>query len=90
MEVKIVITRINENGRIVIPFRMRRALDLKPGDMVTLTVEEEVLRIEPHLAKVKRVQQEMKRFARAGMPASDKLVAERREEVRMEMEEWLG
>jgi len=83
-------SRINENGRIVIPFRMRRAMGLEPGDSVVLTLEEGVLRIEPHRARVRRIQNELKQFARPGAPASDEVLGERREETRMEMEEWLG
>lgn len=83
-------SRINSNGRIVIPFRIRRAMGLELGDTVTMSLEEGVLRIEPHQAKVKRIQDELKKFVRPGMPASEELAQERREETRIEMEEWLG
>ena len=82
--------RINESGRIVIPFRMRRALGLEPGDSVALSLEDGVLRIEPHRAKVRRIQDELKKFAKPGVLASNELAEERREESRIEMEEWLG
>ncbi len=82
--------KINANGRLVIPFRIRRAMGLEPGDTVTMALEDGVLRIEPHQAKVKRIQNELKKFARPGALASDELAAERREESRNEMEEWLG
>lgn len=82
--------RINENGRIVIPFRMRRAMGLETGDSVVLTVEDGVLRIEAHQAKVRRIQDELKRFAKPGARASEELAEERREESRIEREEWLG
>ena len=83
-------SRVNANGRIVIPFRIRRAMGLEPGDTVAMSLEGGVLRIEPHQAKVKRIQGEMKKFIRPGGPASEELAAERREESRIEMEEWLG
>jgi AbrB family looped-hinge helix DNA binding protein len=82
--------RINENGRIVIPFRMRRALGIEPGDSVVLSLEDGVLRMEPHRTKVRRIQEELKKFARAGARASEELAEERGEESRIEMEEWLG
>jgi len=85
-----VTTRINQNGRIVIPFRIRRAMGIEPGDSVTMTFEDGLLRIEPHKARIKRIQAEMKKFARSGASASEQLVSERREEIRMDMEEWLG
>ena len=81
---------INENGRIVIPFRMRRALGLKPGDTVVMALEDGALRIEPHGTRLRQIQAELKRFARPGAPASEELVADRREEANSEMEEWLG
>jgi AbrB family looped-hinge helix DNA binding protein len=81
---------INENGRIVIPFRIRRAMGLEPGDTVTMILEDGILRIEAHQAKLKRIQDELKEFARPGTPASEELARERREESRIEMEEWLG
>ena len=83
-------SRINANGRIVIPFRIRRAMGLEPGDTVAMTLEGGVLRIEPHQAKVKRIQGEMKKFAQHGAPAYEELASERRNESRIEMEEWLG
>jgi len=85
-----VTNRINQNGRIVIPFRIRRAMGIEPRDSVTMTFEDGLLRIEPHKARIKRIQAEMKKFARSGASASEQLASERREETRMEMEEWLG
>jgi AbrB family looped-hinge helix DNA binding protein len=85
-----VTNRINSNGRIVIPFRIRRAMGLEPGDSVTLTLEDGALRIEPHRAKVKSIQDELKRFSQPGKTATQELEAGRREESRIEMEDWLG
>jgi AbrB family looped-hinge helix DNA binding protein len=85
-----VTNRINLNGRIVIPFRIRRAMGLELGDSVTLTLDNGVLRIEPHRAKVKRIQDELKKFSLPGASASQELEAGRQEESRIEAEEWLG
>jgi AbrB family looped-hinge helix DNA binding protein len=82
-------TTINENGRLVIPFRMRRAMGLEPGDAVTLTLEDGVLRIEAQRAQVQRIQDALKGYAKASR-GSQELTADRREETRIEMEEWLG
>ena len=83
-------TRINQNGRIVIPFRVRRAMGIEPGDAVVLTLEDGVLRVEPQRARIRRIQDELKQFAKLGSMASDEVVKERHEEARDEMEEWLG
>lgn len=65
-------------------------MGLKPGDAVIMSLEDGVLRIEPHLARIRRIQEEFKKFANPEALASDELISERREEARREMEEWLG
>jgi len=92
-----VSARINENGRIVIPASIRRAMNLKAGDTVLLRYENGVLRIESYREKIRRIQEEFQKFAKPGVLMSDELIAERREEARREveeaqreMEEWLG
>lgn len=65
-------------------------MGLNPGDVVVMSLEDGVLRIESQLAKIRRIQAEFKPFADPESLASDELIAERREEARREMEEWLG
>jgi AbrB family looped-hinge helix DNA binding protein len=84
-------TRINENGRIVIPAEIRARMNLKPGDTVLMKLEEDgVLRIESHMARIRKIQDELKKYVKPGALMSDELIADRREEARREMEEWLG
>jgi AbrB family looped-hinge helix DNA binding protein len=84
-------TRINENGRIVIPAEIRSRMNLKPGDSVLMKLEDDgVLRIESHQERIRRIQEEFRKFAKPGVLASDELIADRREEARRELEEWLG
>jgi AbrB family looped-hinge helix DNA binding protein len=85
-----VTSRLNDNGRIVIPATIRKSMGLKPGDVVVMSLEDGVLRIESHLARIRRIQEEFKKFATPGTLASDELIADRREEARREMEESLG
>jgi|SRR5580698_9225359 AbrB family looped-hinge helix DNA binding protein len=87
---KHVTSRINDNGRIVIPASIRKNMGLNPGDVVVMSLEDGVLRIESQVAKIRRIQAEFKPFANPASLASDELIAERREEARREMEEWLG
>ena len=82
-------SRINENGRVVIPFRIRRAMGLEAGDTVVMTLNDGVLCIEPQRVRIRRIQDELKKYAKPGVRTSDQLVEER-EETRIEMEEWLG
>jgi len=80
-------TKINRNGRIVIPAVIREELGIAPGDTLLLDVEDGVLRIESHRARIRRIQREAAKYARPGVLASDELIAERREEFRREEEE---
>ena len=79
--------RLSSNGRIVIPAEMRKALGVKPGETIMLEVEDGVLRIESYPSRIRRIQQEFRKYAKPGILASDELIAERREEARREMEE---
>jgi AbrB family looped-hinge helix DNA binding protein len=82
-------TKINQNGRIVIPTAIRKELGIKPGDTLLLDVEEDgVLRIETFPARIRRIQREIAPFAKPGILASDELIAERRDEARREQEEF--
>jgi AbrB family looped-hinge helix DNA binding protein len=81
-------TKINQNGRIVIPAAIREELGIKPGDTLLMDVEEDgVLRIETYPARIRRIQREIAPYARPGILASDELIAERRAEARREEEE---
>lgn len=85
-----VTTKINENGRIVIPASIRQRMNLEPGDSIVMEVEDGVLRIESYRARIRRIQEEFKQYAKPGILASDELIAERREEARREMEQGLA
>ena len=89
-ETETVTARINENGRIVIPADFRKSLGLTPGDVVVMSLENDALRIESQAARVRKIQEEFKKFAAGKSLASEELIAERREEARREAEEWLG
>jgi AbrB family looped-hinge helix DNA binding protein len=83
-------TRLNDNGRIVIPAGIRQELGLRPGDTLLLSVEGGVLKIESQQARIRRVQQSLRKFIPPDRVLSDELVTERDDEAQREMEEWLG
>ncbi|MGB7266424.1 MAG: AbrB/MazE/SpoVT family DNA-binding domain-containing protein [Terracidiphilus sp.] len=87
---EIVTTRINDNGRIVIPVEIRQQLGIKPGDTLFLAIEGGVLKIESQRSRIRRVQESLRQLIPPDRILSDELIAERREEARQEMEEWLG
>jgi AbrB family looped-hinge helix DNA binding protein len=82
--------KVNENGRIVIPAEMRKAMGIQPGDDLVMTLEDGVLRIETQRERIRRVQQSLGRLIPAERALSTELTDERREEVRKEMEDWIG
>ncbi len=80
-------SRINANGRVVIPSEMRRQMGLSPGDSVVMSVQDGVLTMESLQARVRRVQQSLRRLIDPDRRLSDELIAERREEARKEAAE---
>ncbi len=85
-----VTSRLNDNGRIVIPVEIRSKMGIKPGDTLFLTLEGNVLKVESQLARIRRIQESLRALIPGDRLLSDELIAERREETRREMEEWLG
>ena len=49
-------TRVNENGRVVIPAFYRKALGIKAGDEVILRMEDDELRITTMKRRIERAQ----------------------------------
>ena len=80
-------SRINANGRVVIPSEMRREMGLSPGDSVVMTVKDGVLTMESLQARVRRVQQSLRQHIDPVRRLSDELIAERREEALREAAE---
>ncbi len=81
-------SKINQNGRVVIPAALRQQMGIETGETVLMDVEDGVLRIESHRARIRRIQEEFKKIIPpGGMLMSDELIAERREEARREEEE---
>jgi AbrB family looped-hinge helix DNA binding protein len=85
-----VTSKLNDNGRIVIPSEIRSRMGIKPGDTLFLTLEGNVLKVESQLARIRRIQESMRALIPGDHLLSDELIAERREEARREMEEGLG
>lgn len=83
-------SRINENGRILIPASLRRQMGVGPGDSVIMEVVGGVLHVESYRARIRRIQEEFRQYAKPGVLASDELIAERRQESRREQEQGLA
>jgi len=79
-------TRINENGRVVIPASYRKALGIKSGDEVILRMEDGELRITTMKRRLERAQRRVRQYVEPGVSLADELIAERREAARRERE----
>ncbi len=71
-------TRVNENGRVVIPASYRKALGIKAGDEVILRMEDDELRITTMKRRIERAQRRIRQYVKPGVSLADELIAERR------------
>jgi AbrB family looped-hinge helix DNA binding protein len=78
------LTRINENGRVVIPASFRRALGIRSGDTVVLRIENDELRITTLRQRLAKAQLLVNKHVPASTSLVDELIAERREAARRE------
>ena len=76
--------RINENGRVVIPAAFRKALGIKAGDRVILTMQDDELRIMTVKRRIQRAQERVRKYIKPGRSLVDELIADRRREARNE------
>ncbi len=74
--------RIGEQGRIVIPAKYRRSLELEPGDEVVMRVEDDELRIRAARQAVARAKKLVRQYAGKRSSLSKKLIAARRAEAK--------
>jgi AbrB family looped-hinge helix DNA binding protein len=77
-------TRINQNGRVVIPASFRKALGINIGDEVVLRIEGDELRISTLKRRIERAQRLVRRHVKPGTSLVDELIAERREAAKRE------
>lgn len=77
-------TRVNENGRVVIPASYRKALGIKAGDQVILSMEDDELRITTVKRRIERAQRLVRNYVKPGTSLVDELIAERREAAKHE------
>jgi len=77
-------TRVNQNGRIVIPAAFRKRLGMRVGDEVVLRVEDNELRVSTLKHNLERAQRLVRKHVKRGASLVDELIAERRESARNE------
>jgi AbrB family looped-hinge helix DNA binding protein len=74
-------TKINENGRLVIPAAYRKALGIKTGDEVVLRIEEEELHISNTKNALKRARRLVKQYINDEINLTESLITDRRKET---------
>ena len=71
-------TRLDSNGRIVLPAAVRHALGLRPGDQLIVHVEGQEIRLVTVAEAVRHAQELVRRYVDPGESLAESLVAERR------------
>lgn len=84
MAIQETTTRINANGRMVIPAEFRRALGVKSGDTLVLRLENNELRIATFRQRLAKAQDLVRNLKIKSKSLADELIAERRKEARRE------
>jgi AbrB family looped-hinge helix DNA binding protein len=74
-------TKIREGGRLVIPAAYRKALGIKPGDEVFLTLEDGEIRVISTRQAVTQAQTLVRHYIPKDRNLSEELIEERREEA---------
>lgn len=77
-------TKINENGRLVIPAVHRKALGIKPGDEVILRVENDELHISNIKHALGRARTLVKQYIKTNEDLTQSLIDDRRKETARE------
>lgn len=80
--------RMGENGRIVLPVELRKAMDLQGGQELMLTLDDDGLHIQTFRQSVARAQAMVREFVEPGRSLAEELIAERRQEAKFEEERW--
>lgn len=76
---------VNENGRVVIPATVRKALGIEPGDELVLRViEPGTMEMTTMQGRLQAARDLVRRYVEPGVSLADELIAERREAARHE------
>jgi AbrB family looped-hinge helix DNA binding protein len=83
---------VADRGRLVLPGEIRRTLNIRDGDRVALTLEDDGrVTLQTRDVAIQRMRGMFKHLARPGVLESDELIKERRREARREdkkFREW--
>lgn len=74
-------THIQDNGRVVIPAAVRKALGLKPGDSVVIEADKDGFQVRSLAKTLRDAQTIVAAYIPAGVSLADELIAERHDEA---------
>jgi AbrB family looped-hinge helix DNA binding protein len=77
-------TRVNENGRVVIPAAFRKALGIQAGDEIVMRIEDDELRLSTQQRRIRNAQRRARQYLKPGASLVKELLAERRRAARHE------
>jgi AbrB family looped-hinge helix DNA binding protein len=76
--------QIGKGGRLVVPAKLRKALNIKTGDQVVVRLENDSIRLIPVHQAVAMAQKTVSQYVPKGTSLVDDLIKERRKEARGE------
>jgi AbrB family looped-hinge helix DNA binding protein len=74
------VTRMGRGGRITLPAKMRKVLQIGAGDAVVLRLEGDVVQVIPLRQAVRLAQEKVKQYVPEGTSLVEELIQARREE----------
>lgn len=77
-------TRITKGGRLVVPAKFRKALQIEAGDEIVLRLENGSLRLIPLHQAVSLAQDAVRKYVPEGVSLVDELIQARRAEAKGE------
>lgn len=76
--------QIHKGGRLVVPVKLRKALNIKTGDLVVVRLENDSIRLIPAQQAIRLAQKAVKQYVPNGVSLVDEYIKARREEARDE------
>ena len=76
--------QIHKGGRLVVPVKLRKALNIKVGDQVVMRLEKDSIRLIPVQQAINLAQGFVRQYVPQGVSLVDELIKARREEARSE------
>lgn len=84
MGMKTYVIPLQENGRLILPIELRRALGVDRGDRVVVEAEDDRITLTTMRLRRRRAQETAARYVEPGRSVVDEFLAEKRHEAERE------